>query len=155
MGHLARCLVRYHVRDPAEVGAVVRSHFQPQEVLSLHASDLLRVVTCSRPCARLGSPPPVPIGGVFSRTHDVTVEKILVQPHVLPGYLPPPKIPQHAQSVIYVVQPPVVGCARVVGPFAGQKPLPLLREVLDLLHDLTARHRFAFLSGIAAGTDLP
>jgi hypothetical protein len=43
----------------------------------------------------------------------------------------------------------------VVGPFAGQEPLPLLREVLDLLHYLAARHRFAFLSGIAAGTDLP
>src|SRR5215211_1445223 len=46
-------------------------------------------------------------------------------------------------------------CARVVGPFAGQEPLPLLREVLDLLHDLAARHRFAFLSRIAAGTGLP
>src|SRR3712207_1219088 len=43
----------------------------------------------------------------------------------------------------------------MVGPFAGQKPLPLLREVLDLLHDLAARHRSAFLSEIAAGTDLP
>src|SRR5215217_7204851 len=42
-----------------------------------------------------------------------------------------------------------------MGPFPGQKPLPLLREILDLLHDLSARHRFALLSGIAAGTDLP
>src|SRR5215211_6471222 len=57
--------------------------------------------------------------------------------------------------MVYVGEPPVVARSRVMGPFAGQKPLPLLREVLDLLHDLTARHRFAFLSGIAAGTELP
>lgn len=53
------------------------------------------------------------------RTHDVTVEKILVQPHVLPGYLPAPKIPQHVQGVTYLVEPPVVGCSRVTGPFAS------------------------------------
>src|SRR5215208_330536 len=57
--------------------------------------------------------------------------------------------------MVYVLEPPVVARSRVVGPFPGQKPLPLLREVLDLLRDLTARHRFAFLSGIAAGTGLP
>jgi hypothetical protein len=49
VGHIARRPVRYHVRDPAEVGPVVRPHLQPQEALSLHASDLLRVVT--RPAA--------------------------------------------------------------------------------------------------------
>src|SRR3712207_9146061 len=53
--------------------------------------------------------------------------------------------------MVYLREPPVVAGFRVVGPFPGQKPLPLLREVLDLLHDLTARHRFAFLSGIACG----
>src|SRR5215208_3824676 len=80
---------------------------------------------------------------------------ILVPPHVLASQLPPPKVPQHAQGVVYFRESPVVAHTRVVGPFPDQKSLPLLREVLDLLHDLTACHRFAFLWGIAAGTDLP
>src|ERR671911_1519997 len=99
--------------------------------------------------------PPVIFGSVVPWAHDVAIQEVLVQPHVLAGQLPPPKIPQHAQGVVYFREPPVVARSRVVGPFPGQKPLPLLREVLDLLHDLTARHRFAFLSEIAAGTNLP
>src|SRR5215204_3892236 len=99
--------------------------------------------------------PRVIFGGVVPRAHDVAIQEVLVQPHVLASQLPPPKVPQHAKGVVYVREPPVVARSRVVGPFPGQKPLPLLREVLDLLHDLTARHRFAFLSGIPAGTDLP
>jgi hypothetical protein len=40
-----------------------------------------------------GRLPPVVAGSVVPRTHNVTIEKILVQPHVLAGHLPPPKIP--------------------------------------------------------------
>src|ERR671910_210682 len=99
--------------------------------------------------------PPVIVGSVVPRAHDVAIQEVLVQPHVLAGQLPPPKVPQHAYRVIYLREPPMVAHSRVVGAFPGQKPLPLLREILDLLHDLAARHRIAFLSGIAAGTDLP
>src|ERR671912_2911144 len=98
--------------------------------------------------------PPVIFGGVVPRAHDVAIQEVLVQPHVLAGQLSAPKVPQHAKGVVYVREPPVVARSRVVGPFAGQKSLPLGGEVLDHLHDLSARHRFAFLSGIAAGTDL-
>src|SRR5687767_3606710 len=99
--------------------------------------------------------PRVIVGSVVAWAHDVAIQEVLVQPHVLASQLPPPKIPQHAQGVINFREPPVVAHSRVVGPFPGQKPLPLLREVLDLLHDLSARHRFTFLSGIAAVTDFP
>src|ERR671921_2258724 len=87
--------------------------------------------------------PRVIFGIVVPRAHDVAIQEVLVQPHVLASQLPPPEVPQHAQGVVYVRDPPVVARSRVVGPFAGQEPLPLLREVLDLLHDLSARHRFA------------
>ncbi len=62
----------------------------------------------------------VPARSVVPWTHDVTVEEILVQPHVLACQLPPPKIPQHAKGVIYVVEPLVIACICVVGPFASQ-----------------------------------
>src|ERR671911_1116857 len=99
--------------------------------------------------------PPVIVGSVVPRAHDVAIQEVLLQPHVLASQLPPPKVPQHAQGVVYFREPPVVAHTLVVGPFPGQKSLPLLREVLDLLHDLTACHRCTFLSGIAAGTNLP
>jgi len=41
----------------------------------------------------------------------------------------------------------VVRCARVVGSFASHEFFPFLREVLDLLHDLTVCHRLAPFRG--------
>src|ERR671911_3171149 len=99
--------------------------------------------------------PRVIFGIVVPRAHDVAIQEVLVQPHVLASQLPPPEVSQHAQGVVYFRESPVVAHTRVVGPFPDQKSLPLLREVLDLLQDLSACHRFAFLSGIAAGTNLP
>src|ERR671912_2092193 len=43
--------------------------------------------------------PRVIFGSVVPRAHDVAIEEVLVQPDVLAGQLPPPKIPQHAQGV--------------------------------------------------------
>src|ERR687898_3416768 len=85
------------------------------------------VVSCPRPSSRPKTLPcpRVIFGTVVPRAHDVAIQELLLQPHVLAGQLPPPKIPQHAQGVVYVREPPVVANSRVVGPFPGQKPLPL------------------------------
>src|SRR5215212_2421449 len=40
--------------------------------------------------------PPVIVGSVVPRAHDVAIQEVLVQPHVLASYLPAPKVPQHA-----------------------------------------------------------
>src|ERR671921_1857985 len=116
----------------------------PTRTLSL-AKSRRSVVSRTGPTSSLEKLPcpPVIFGIVVPRAHDVAIQEVLVQPHVLASQLPPPQVPQHAQGVVYVRDPPVVTRSRVMGPFAGQKPLPLLREVLDLLHDLSARHRFA------------
>src|SRR3712207_4138912 len=36
------------------------------------------------------------VGSVVPRAHDVAIQEVLVQPHVLASQLPPPKVPQHA-----------------------------------------------------------
>src|SRR5918995_2326543 len=156
-GSAVSCLLR-RPKKPREKNPSVIT-FPPRSptcTLTL-AKSLRSVVSRPRPSSRPETLPcpRVIVGSVVPRTYDVAIQEVLVQPDVLAGQLPPPQIPQHAQGVVYVREPPVVARSRVVGPFAGQEPLPLLREVLDLLHDLSARHRFAFLSGIAAGTDLP
>jgi hypothetical protein len=43
-----------------------------------------------RPDHWQGTLPPVVAGSVVPQTHNVTIEKILVQPNVLAGHLPPP-----------------------------------------------------------------
>src|SRR5215203_1961192 len=140
-------------KNPSAITFPPRS---PTRTLAL-AKSRRSVMSRSRPSSRPETLPcpPVIVGGIVPRAHDIAIQEVLVQPHVLASQLSPPKVTQHAQGVVYFREPAVVARSRVVGPFPGQKPLPLLREVLDLLHDLTARHRFACLSGIAAGTDLP
>src|SRR5215217_7522635 len=39
--------------------------------------------------------PPVIVGSIVPRAHDVAIQEVLVQPHVLASQLPPPKVPQH------------------------------------------------------------
>src|SRR5919112_2938972 len=140
-------------KNPSTITFPPRSSIRTLALTKSSRSVVSRPRPSSRPKAL--PCPRVIFGSVVPRAHDVAIQEVLLQPHVLAGQLPPPKVPQHAYRVIYLREPPVVAHSRVVGPFPGQKPLPLLREVLDLLQDLGVRHRFAFLSGIAAGTDLP
>ncbi len=69
--------------------------YPPRPGLISQSSKLLEVFLVFARNHWEGTLPPVVAGSVVPRTHNVTVEKILVQPHVLAGHLPPPKIPQH------------------------------------------------------------
>src|SRR5918992_3824154 len=61
------------------------------------------VVSRPRPTSSLETLPcpRVIVGSVIPRAHDVAIQEVLVQPHVLASQLPPPKVPQHAQGVVY------------------------------------------------------
>src|SRR5215217_1987258 len=80
------------------------------------------VVSRPHPSSRPETLPclPVIVGGVVPRAHDVAIQEVLIQPHVLAGQLSPPQVPQHAQDVVYLREPPVVARSRVVEPFPGQ-----------------------------------
>src|SRR3712207_3401383 len=56
------------------------------------------VVSRPRPSSRPGTLPcpRVIVESVVPRAHDVAIQEVLVQPHVLASQLPPPQVPQHA-----------------------------------------------------------
>src|SRR3712207_3794662 len=70
--------IPYSYPGPCEIPSICRVSFSP----------LLSPRTL--PCPR------VIVGSVVPRAHDVAIQEVLVQPHVLAGQLSPPKVPQHA-----------------------------------------------------------
>src|SRR3712207_6344765 len=81
-------------KNPSAITFPPRSPIRTLALAKSHRSVVSRPRPSSRPetlpCPR------VIVGGVVPRAHDVAIQEVLVQPHVLASQLPPPQVPQHA-----------------------------------------------------------
>src|SRR5687767_2295372 len=91
------CLRRPRKPREKNPSAITFPPLSPARTLTL-AKSRRSILSCAGPSSRPETLPcpPVIVGSVVPRAHDIAIQEVLIQPHVLASYLPPPKVPQHA-----------------------------------------------------------